>query len=82
MAKPPEPRLQKRRSARNHRESRSEDAALAPPDESRMAEPVAAQDEAYQPPKWQPPAPTIAERPAQTEVRLVEQSEVRPALCR
>jgi ribonuclease E len=49
-----------------YRERRSEDAPLPLPAEKPMAEPVAAQEESYQPPKWQPPAPT-AERPAQTK---------------
>jgi ribonuclease E len=48
------------------RESRSEDVPPPKPVEKPQAEPVAEATEAYQPPKWQPPAPT-AERPAQTK---------------
>jgi ribonuclease E len=45
---------------------REEDVPPPKPVEKPQAEPVAEATEAYQPPKWQPPAPT-AERPAQTK---------------
>jgi len=48
-------------------EARREEAPPAKPVEKPEAEPAAAPAEAYQPPKWQPPAPTVVERPAQTK---------------
>jgi ribonuclease E len=50
-----------------HREARFEEAPVAKPVEKPKPEPVAAPVEAYQPPKWQPPTPTVVERPAQTK---------------
>jgi ribonuclease E len=48
------------------REARFEEAPASKPVEKPKPEPVAAPVEAYQPPKWQPPAPT-AERPVQAK---------------
>ncbi len=48
-------------------EVRFEEAPAPKPVERPKAEPVAAPVEAYQAPKWQPPTPTVAERPAQTK---------------
>jgi ribonuclease E len=49
-------------------EARGEEAPHSPgPAEEPQNEPAEASAEAYQPPKWQPPAPTVAERPARTK---------------
>jgi ribonuclease E len=67
-----EPREERHREER-HREERHEARFEAPapkPIEKPKAEPAPppAPVDAYQPPKWQPPAPTVAaERPAQTK---------------
>jgi hypothetical protein len=55
-----------RREERN--EARSEE--IPPPSrptEKPQSEPVEAPADAYQPPKWQPPAPTVSERPVQSK---------------
>ncbi|MGE4248545.1 MAG: Rne/Rng family ribonuclease [Parvibaculaceae bacterium] len=53
----------------DRREDRGEDAPAPQPVEKPQPEsqPVAAVADAYQPPKWQPPAATVVERPAQTK---------------
>lgn len=48
-------------------EVRHEEPPAPKPVERPKVEPAPAQVEAYQPPKWQPPAPTVGERPAQTK---------------
>jgi len=48
-------------------EVRFEEVPAPKPVERPKPEPVAAPAETYQPPKWQPPAPTAPERPAQAK---------------
>jgi ribonuclease E len=63
------PRREERHDERREerRESRFEAAPTPKPAEKPKSEPLPDPAAAYQPPKWQPPAPTTIERPAQAK---------------
>jgi ribonuclease E len=61
-----EQRAAKAPQREERRETVSENAPPEPVERS-QPEPAAEPAQSYQPPKWQPPAPTVVERPAQTK---------------
>jgi ribonuclease E len=63
------PRREERHEERReeHREAHLSEVAAPKPVENPKVEPLAEPAEAYQPPKWQPPAPSTVKRPAQAK---------------